>query len=71
MRLSKQTMKDIDRAFKALDALEEIKSEIESNINQLHENGERHAEFVRNNGNYIAEGLELALQIINYHMEEI
>lgn len=69
MRISKQTMKDIDRAFKALDALEEIKSEIESNINQLHENGERHAEFVRDNGNYIAEGLELALQIINCHME--
>ena len=29
MRLNDQTMKDIDRAFKALDAIEQIREEIE------------------------------------------
>lgn len=32
MRLSEQTRKDIDRAFKALDAIEQIRQEIEDCI---------------------------------------
>lgn len=50
MRLNDQTMKDIDRAFKALDAIEQIRAEIQSHIGGC---------------GYINDGLDLALEIID------
>lgn len=45
--------------------IEEAKAEIKTSIDELYENGKRHAIFVRNNGELVIEGLRMALEILN------
>jgi len=47
-----------------MDKIDIIKKEIQLNIDDLKENGKHHADFVRHNGEMIAAGLKLALDII-------
>lgn len=45
--------------------IEKAKAEIKTSIDELYENGKRHAIFVRNNGELVIEGLRMALEILN------
>lgn len=40
-------------------------NEIQSAIDEIRQNGEHHAEFVRSNGELVIAGLEMALDILN------
>lgn len=58
MTLSEQSMKDIDRAFKALAALDEIRAEIKEEIESYRFSGWE-------TNDILADGLQMALNIIN------
>lgn len=50
-------------------ALQRAKAEIEKVIEEMHENGKYHADLIRNNAELLAEGMRLALRIVERNFE--
>ena len=61
MKLNEQTKEDIDRAFKALSALEEIRSEIQAKYDEIpYRNNEYDDAWI--------DALEWTLEVIDKHL---
>lgn len=55
---------------KEVATLKKIVDEIQKTIDETRENGKYHAQFIRDNGELIIFGMEIALDIIEKYSEE-
>ena len=65
--MTEQTLKDIDRAFKALQAIDDIRQEIQTDIDNVTNNSIYSRDDVDDG---ILIGLQMALDTVNKHIEE-